>query len=117
MTRIEKIKALCEAATKGPWVDNDRFVGTSKENDDILSGCHFNENEARANAHLIAQSRELVPELISLVEVMAGALDNIAKSPDLPNPDRDADWKNCQKWSSYEAKAALAKYKAWNEGE
>lgn len=31
-------------------------------------------------------------------------------TPDLPNPDRDADWKNCMKWSSHEAQEALAAF-------
>lgn len=39
------------------------------------------------------------------------ALEKIAKRPDLPNPERDADWKNCMKWSAHEAQQALAAYK------
>ena len=35
------------------------------------------------------------------------ALENIANRPNLPNPERDADWKNCMKWSSHEAQEAL----------
>ena len=35
------------------------------------------------------------------------ALERIAKRPDLPNPERDADWKNCMKLSAAEARAAL----------
>lgn len=54
-------------------------------------------------------------ELLGLVEVMSEALERISKRPDLPNPDRDADWKNCMKWSSHEANEALAQFKAWNE--
>lgn len=34
-------------------------------------------------------------------------LERIAKRPDLPNPERDADWKNCQKWSQHDAREAL----------
>lgn len=34
-------------------------------------------------------------------------LEKIAKRPDLPNPDRDADWKNCQKWSAHDAQECL----------
>jgi hypothetical protein len=37
------------------------------------------------------------------------ALTNIRKRPDLPNPDKDADWKNCMKWSAHDAKEALEK--------
>lgn len=36
------------------------------------------------------------------------ALRKIASRPDLPNPERDADWKNCMKWSAHEAQQALA---------
>lgn len=35
-------------------------------------------------------------------------LERIAQRPDLPNNDRDADWKNCQKWSQADAREALA---------
>jgi hypothetical protein len=54
--------------------------------------------------------RAAIAEVAPLVE----ALDKIANRPDLPNPECDADWKNCMKNSSYEARAALAK---WNGGE
>ena len=43
---------------------------------------------------------------------MAEALKRIANRPDLPNPDRDADWKNCMQTSSHEAKEVLAKYQS-----
>ncbi len=42
------------------------------------------------------------------LEIAKDALEKIAKRPDLPNPDRDADWKNCMKASSFEAAEALA---------
>lgn len=38
------------------------------------------------------------------------ALEIIAKRPELPNPERDADWKNCMKWSSHDAKEALQRF-------
>jgi hypothetical protein len=48
---------------------------------------------------------------------MARALEQIAKRPDLPNPERDADWKNCQLWSQHDAKKALTAYReATSEG-
>lgn len=34
-------------------------------------------------------------------------LESIANRPNLPNPERDADWRNCMESSSYEAKQAL----------
>jgi len=52
------------------------------------------------------------PAPADVVEKMAEALRNIAKRPDLPNPERDADWKACQKFSSHEAREALAAYEA-----
>lgn len=45
------------------------------------------------------------------VDILLEALEIIAKRPDLPNPERDADWKNCMKWSSHEAREALSKFK------
>lgn len=50
---------------------------------------------------------ERASQAAALAEVRE-KLGAIAKRPDLPNPDRDADWKSCQKWSSAEAKDCLA---------
>lgn len=36
------------------------------------------------------------------------ALEKISMRPNFPNPDRNADWRNCQKWSSAEAKESSA---------
>ena len=41
------------------------------------------------------------------IKVLEDALRKIAKMPDLPNPERDADWKNCMKWASHYAREAL----------
>lgn len=49
-------------------------------------------------------------------EMLVKALEKIAKRPDLPNPERDADWKNCMKWSAYEAQQALAAHKQKGNG-
>ena len=44
------------------------------------------------------------------------ALEKIAKRPNLPNPERDADWKSCMKWSAHEAQEALTTYQSEAEG-
>lgn len=46
-------------------------------------------------------------------EGLVRALEKIAARPELQNPERDADWKNCMKWSSHEAKEALSAWKGW----
>lgn len=46
-----------------------------------------------------------------LLDAAMQVLENISKRPDLPNPNRDADWKSCMKWSSHEAREALQKIK------
>jgi hypothetical protein len=46
--------------TPRPWIQNGRFVGTASNNDDILNGCHHNEEQALANAKLIAAAPELL---------------------------------------------------------
>ena len=45
---------------------------------------------------------------VDVLEKVVKLLENISKRPNLPNPDRNADWKTCQKWSSHEATEALA---------
>lgn len=47
------------------------------------------------------------PSLLAALSMQREALEKIAKMPDLPNPDRDADWKNCMKWASHYATEAL----------
>lgn len=50
---------------------------------------------------------ELLDEANRKIEKYEETLKKIAKRPDLPNPERDADWKNCMKWASHEAREAL----------
>jgi hypothetical protein len=49
-------------------------------------------------------------------EGLVEALEKIAKRPDLPNPERDADWRNCMRWSSHEAQVAISEHRK-NMGE
>lgn len=42
------------------------------------------------------------------IKIIRELLECIATRPNLPNPERDADWKNCMKNSSYDAKKALS---------
>lgn len=54
------------------------------------------------------------------IEALKGvrdALQMIADRPHLPNPERDADWKNCMKNSSYEARQQLTALNKIIEGE
>lgn len=62
--------------------------------------------------HVYGESRIIVHKDVAVdtpnaMEKVKQLLEGIAKRPDLPNPDRDADWKNCQKWSSHDAKQAI----------
>jgi len=41
------------------------------------------------------------------LEKVRKLLTSISKCPDLSNPERDADWKNCTKWNAFEANQAL----------
>lgn len=56
----------------------------------------------------VACEPAMVLELLKRYTIMREALEVIARRPDLPNPERDADWKNCMKFSSHEAREALA---------
>lgn len=49
----------------------------------------------------------ILPNALSVIAKCKVALEIISKRPDLPNPERDADWKNCMKWSAQEAAEAL----------
>lgn len=42
------------------------------------------------------------------LEAVRKLAQTIADRPNLPNPDRDADWKNCQQWSQRDAREILA---------
>lgn len=53
-----------------------------------------------------------IPKLLDCIEIQAEALEKIEKRPDLPNPDKDADWKNCMKWSAHDAREAQSKVNA-----
>lgn len=118
MTRIEQIKALCEAATKGPWPY--KYTGDGKRiivGEGLIDGPNGYDvaefysddcpsDEAESNAQFASASRELVPELIELVEEMAGALEagNFTYL--------GGEYVFCAKPDA--VKAALAKYKAFN---
>jgi hypothetical protein len=52
-------------------------------------------------------------------EKVCRVLEVISRRPNLPNPERDADWKNCMKCSSHECRELIAELKAagsWIEG-
>lgn len=63
--------------TKGTWYANGVFVGTSKHSDDIVSGVGDHPiEEQKANAMLIAASKEL---LFSLEEMVADWDDELSQ--------------------------------------
>lgn len=53
---------MTQSHTPGPWFHNGRFVGTAPDNDDILHGCYHDENQAEANARLIAEAGTVATE-------------------------------------------------------
>jgi hypothetical protein len=61
-------------------------------------------DEAQAGARTIILEYD---RLRASLAAAREALERIAKRPDLPNPERDADWKACMKLSAQEARAAL----------
>jgi hypothetical protein len=70
---------------------------------DGMAVCNLAEPSAGDLARIYEAYRKTFAENKRLRE----ALEKIAKRPDLPNPEKDADWKNCMKNSSYEARKAL----------
>lgn len=66
---------------------------------------HVEEKTGKARG--LVRAELLIAEKAKLA-IAINCLNLIAKRPDLPSPDRDADWKNCMKHSSYEAQVALA---------
>lgn len=69
--------------------------------------------EIKEKADIVAASEincftgKQVHTLIECLEYAHAVLENISHRPSLPNPDKDADWKNFMKWSSAEAKEAI----------
>ena len=75
---------------------------------DLMGSCEiYGWDKEAAIIYAALEKADKVDELVAALEI-------IAKRPDLPNSERDADWKNCMKWSSYEAREALSKFR--NEG-
>ena len=95
--RIEEIRALCEAATPGPWIVAGVFKDIiarpkNKKGDYDISGmiaeiekekwASMNEGQRLSDAELIAASRQIVPELLDALQVqksMCGGLDATLK--------------------------------------
>jgi hypothetical protein len=78
----------------------------------LLKGFAFDGSKYETPEHFKTIRAALSPDAVVIprekFERVRHALELISKRPNLPNPDRDADWKNCQKNSSFEAKEALA---------
>lgn len=70
------------------------------------------ENQIRNNGATFKVVYDKIQSLEKQKDIMRKALEIISKRPDLPNPDKDSDWKNCMKWSSHEARQALKEVEA-----
>ena len=121
MTRIEKLKQLCEGATKGPWVLS-RFTKTLVEDGlgrSVATTGGYQTNvidpdellrQNESNAAFVSQSRNELPELLKLIEQMKAAVKGSTRligdkviSNVMPNEQR----------ANYDA---LAAYETWNKG-
>jgi len=116
MESLNKLKAICEAATPGPW-KHSKFGVNILTHDSEFSVCTQNytgstfmvEEQMKiteANAAFIAASRSAVPALIELVEALEAeirARHNMAMWPGLDN----AAAYSAAKGASYEARKKL----------
>lgn len=117
MTPLEKLLADLERlekdATPGPWTteQNPMWDGTQiPQLTSYIEGCVGRTDLGCKNeAELIVLMRNNATLLVSALRECIAALEVIERRPDLPNPEKDADWKNCMKWSSKGARACLDK--------
>lgn len=70
------------------------------------------ENILREWDAVLGNLPELIRTLLEDRKRLIEALELIKNRPDLPNPEKDADWKNCMKNSSYDASKAIEE--SWN---
>lgn len=47
------------------------------------------------------------------LRIALDCLDRIGKMPDIANPERDADWKNCMKHASWDAREIARTLRSW----
>lgn len=73
--------------------------------------CAYNFTDLVNRISSLVHEVELEKKDLLLTEC-AAALEKFARRPDLPKPNRDADWKNCVLWTQTEAKELLTKLKA-----
>lgn len=92
----DKIRERFEAWCESEGINPARQPGQDAYVSSYIAGAW----DAYKAAH--EEAKELVVELVNVLQ-------KIASRPDLPNPDRYADWKNCMKNSAYEAKKLLTK--------
>lgn len=79
---LDEIRALCEAATPGPWcatqVDPATiYTPTIQTKDGGLLTCMMDYGGNREDARLIAAARTLLPALLDVAEAAARLSDNI----------------------------------------
>ncbi len=65
---IEKLRELEKAATPGPWVEVDEYLVWSIQTPDRLQIARLPCAETNRDPHLIATTRNLLPELLDVVE-------------------------------------------------
>lgn len=101
-SKLAELKALRENASKEfeHTEDGRLFV----DNDPQFWAYDMQEDDSK----FIAAAANNWVTLIECLELADAVLKNISNRPSLPNPEKDADWKNCMKWSSAEAKEARA---------
>lgn len=71
---IAKLRALCDAATPGPWVNGEDELAESPD------GFYFTWEGRDSDAALIAASRTAVPSLLDEVERLRACVEEIAAS-------------------------------------
>jgi len=111
-TKLNRLKELCERATKGPWewdgkpwdYDTEQeapwLIGVTGRLQDRVLAIYDGNCVSEDDAKLITESRNALPDLLTLVSEMAAALEYISK----PNYGLQA-----------KAREALKRYTEWNQ--
>lgn len=92
-----------EALMREAFEANERAIGNNIVRDGSLYKCE-------RMTHRWIGYQDARQSAIEQMKPLVEALRKIAKMPDLPNPERDADWKNCMKWAAFYAQEALAAF-------
>jgi len=74
MTKIERLRAVCEKATAGPWVNSGSEVNMDET---CIAVTLYRSNEEEENARFIALARTALPQLLDLVERQNEAIQSL----------------------------------------